>query len=429
MTQLRTFLMQSNERIFQRVTDSTALRVLQLVAVIALPGWFLFWSWNNLAWLRGVSALYHGHSIYVFNQSGASFYPYLPSFGLLNGAIAYPVHVLLTWVTDSATYSHWFPYLWAVITNSWAYLSLLGIPYVAGSLFDDEQTQRRAVIVLLALPALWVELIGGFPNSLVALCALLSISFAVRRHWFLAAVAIGFATFKFTGLPMALALFVYAALAGGRSPAVKVIAGGIVSQLPNLLYFAVFPDDLLMIIRRGGSLSYWAGTALESNLSMTVLDSIGLFHAYSEVFPVVVICFGLVGGIVAARSVAGLPAGYAVGYASTSLLIPAEQRLVPLAVLLSVLLIPLLHDRVAQFALASMFALSGYWFVASRSGYGVFLGAFTVEWEFGAILLSYLLQVTLGVVLVFLLVRYRRDETAAWSVSHPSTRPHPFRAD
>lgn len=221
----------------------------------------------------------------------------------------------------------------------------LTMAWLAASLFADERRQLLAVAAALGLPTLFYETWFLGPNMVVATFALGGIVLATRDRWFVAAVLVGFATFKFTAIPLTAVLFGYAVLVGGRTAALQTVAGGIASQLPNLVYFATQPDELLLILREHGAISSHANTLGQSPYHAPI-EALGIGEWYFSVgFLLGIIICSVLGIAVAVRvrGRAGLLAGFTLGYFATSFLAPAEQRYAPFLVFVVVLV--LLADR------------------------------------------------------------------------------------
>jgi hypothetical protein len=411
-----------------RVTDSSARTYLLIAALFAIPAWMMWWYWGNVSWLDGLGELYQFNRLYGpanLNQKGGYLYPYLPSFGLVNLLLAAPFHFILAALFggESATHDFWFNRIWYVITNFWGYISLLGIAYCAGALFDDNQMQRRAVIVMLLLPGLWREVFYLGPNALVAFLAVLSLLIASQDRWFAAAVAAGLSTFKFTGIPFCIVLLIYASVRGGRDGLTKTVAGGLISQIPNIAYFALFPADILVVLERGGGLSTNANRIVGDHLWLNPLHSLGLADAYIAVgFKLAVIACALLGAYVALRSPLGLPAGYAVGYFSTAFLIPAEQRYLPFVVMAVIALLPLMEDLRMKLGVAGIHGIVGYYLMSVHFRAGTLHGP-GMDWPYGAVLIEYALE--FGILGVLLLGLYLAHKTPSLvqAVSHSGQQP------
>lgn len=342
-----------------------------LVSFFAIPAYLFFFSSGNFNWIIGMNQLFNLESLYApefaggSNPYGTKIYPYMPIFAIINAIITFPGYVLITTFlqqpapTTGSISNILFVAIGLIATGFWSYLALISIPYFSKELFVEEKMKRITLLVFLFFPPLWLEVFSSGANSLVALLALVGIYFVKKKRWMLAGVAIGLSMFKFNALPLGIVLFIYAIWGGKIRSGFQVLIGGILSQIPNIFYFLIFPEDLLMIIERRGALTAHAHT-LSNRVFLEPIANAGLGEIYITIFPVIVVLFGLLGGVLAVKSAGGLPAGMAVGFFSTSFLVPGEQRILTFIILLLLILIQLVTYDIGKFLLAWVLAVTSY---------------------------------------------------------------------
>ncbi|WP_246984033.1 hypothetical protein [Halorientalis marina] len=246
----------------------------------------------------------------------------------------------------------------------WGYLGYLGSAYWGTSIFSDERRQYGVTILLLIFPAFWADLLHTGANVLVTALVLATILAAREQRWLLAGLALGLATFKFTALPLTVVLLGFAVATDGPRAGLLVSIGGIVSQIPNVLYFALDWNALVLIVSRRGALSYAAHVFRPEQTFLLPLQLVmnGEFYSHT-VFPFVVLTFTLAGTAIAVKSDLGLIAGFPIAYFSTSYMVAAEQRTLPFYVLTVLLLAGIAHcsNRDFTWSYAFLFVVVGYW--------------------------------------------------------------------
>jgi hypothetical protein len=342
-----------------------------LVAIFAIPAYVLFFSSGNFNWMIGINQLYNLESLYLpeyppaTNPHGGKIYPYMPIFAIINGLIAFPGYLLITIFleqpapTSGSIANIIFVAIGLIVTGFWSYAALISIPYFVKELFTKNSVKRHAVIIFLFLPPLWFEVFSSGANSLVALLTVVGIYFVKKQKWVMAGVAVGLSMFKFNGLPLGIVLLIYAIWGDNILSGLRVVLGGIISQIPNIVYFAVFPEDLFMIIRRGGALTTH-GHTIDHGVFLNIIGGLGLAEIYIALYPMIVVGFGLLGGILSVKSSGGLVAGMATGFFSTSFILPGEQRTLTFVILLIILILPLIRHFFGKIILSWVIAISSY---------------------------------------------------------------------
>lgn len=356
---------------FKKLEPSAKL--LLVTGVFGLPAYLLFFSSGNFNWMIGMDQLYNLESLYTpefppgDNPYGAKIYPYLPNFAIVNAIISLPGYILISLLfeppspTDGSLANLLFIAIGLVVTGFWAYISMIGIPYISQYIYQSDNKAFWSVIVFISLPLLWREVFNSGANSIVAMLAVAGILFVKREQWLLAGIVIGLSTFKFNGLPFGIVLFLYALFGSGFYSSLRVATGGIISQTPNIIYFIAFPDDLFMIIERGGALTTHAHASLGKRLFLSPVVQMGLGDLYREYYLFVVLLFSIIGAVVAIKYNGGLPAGFAIGFFSTSFLAPGEQRILTFVILLIITLIPLWSTDVGKILLGLVITASTYY--------------------------------------------------------------------
>jgi hypothetical protein len=298
-------------------------------------------------------SVYGVENALTVNPREAFGYVYLPSFAILLAVITAPVglpYLALQelGITFPAGVVHGVRTTEYLVIALVFYTAHLTTAYVAASFFDRERYQLVSALLILFLPTLIYETLYLGPNMFTTALVFTGVALAHKERWFLAAVFIGFATFKFIGAPFAIVLFGYTVALRDRTAITHTILGGIVSQLPNIAYFMLQPDELLLILREHGAISTYSNTLSETPYHL-VIQALGLEHWYYTIgFPLVVLlCSGL--GILWAARVRGrigLLGGFLIGYFATAYLIPAEQRTAPFVALTVVLILLASKDGV-----------------------------------------------------------------------------------
>jgi hypothetical protein len=299
-------------------------------------------------------------------------YVYLPSFAALCAVLLAPVGV---WYHLLPPLGVELPSWYVQNLEATAYLVLGGLFFTSqiltaaysAALFKNARRQVAIVLGICLAPTLFLETYYLGPNIVMTLLFVAGIYYVQRARWFLSAILIGFATFKFIGLPVAIVLFGYALMAVGRRAAVQVAAGGIVSQIPNLLYFLTQPDELLLIIRERGAISTYSNTIFGGPLGR-LIQALGIEDLYiNAIWPLLAVVLTLAGIYIAVRigGPEGLVGGFATAYISTSYLLPAERRLAPLIALAFILIMLAERDeylprRGAIFAVTAIVATDFY---------------------------------------------------------------------
>jgi hypothetical protein len=239
-----------------------------------------------------------------------------------------------------------------LIANAPSYLGLLGIPLVVYRISSEfgrpiETVEKTAedwafwgVLVVALAPPLWIQVIESGSDAFVALLVLLGVYMVMTDRWLLAGLLVGGATFKFTALPLAAVLALYA-ISHGRNQVIAVATGGILSQLPNVLYFVLFVDDFFFVLQERGMMSYRSGGT--TALATAPFRLMGLEQWYIEVgFLIASVLFVTVGAVVAIHR-GNLVLGFAVAYLSSSYFAPVGE------VKASVLVILLLVEAAVNF--------------------------------------------------------------------------------
>jgi len=324
-------LVAARSRIFAPVPPEIR-RIWLFCAVALLPIWGLIWSSDTGSWDYAAMQLHAGESIYrplLTNPNGevAAHYPYLPSFGVLIGILSVPFYLLERLGLPFIAYHG----ATKLVAGSFGYLSLLVLPVVASHLLETAEKRFWACLIVLLLPGLWFRVGASGPDLFVTVLALFSVLAVERERWLLAGFFAGSAMFKFTGIPFGPGLAAYAVVVGGRSALWSVAGGGVLSQLPNALYFLVFPADLWLFVEHR-TLSWHAGDL--GGFLLEPVAQAGLVEWYETVgFPVVLAVFCL-GAVLVAVSRRDLVAAYCVGYVATGILPPTpEQRVITLQLL------------------------------------------------------------------------------------------------
>jgi hypothetical protein len=427
--------MEKITRGFRKLDSSSKLLV--VASIFGLPAYVLFFSSGNFNWMIGMDQLYNFESLYApefprgSNPYGAKIYPYLPNFAVINAIIALPGYLLISFFleppspTDGSLANYLFVAIGLIVTGFWSYLSVILIPYISSKLYRNKYISFWSVVVFVSLPLVWHQVFNSGVNTLVALLALVGIWYVKEERWLIAGVAVGLSTFKFNGLPFGVVLFLYALFASGYYSSLLVTAGGIISQIPNILYFIVFPSDLLMIIERGGALTAH-GHTLDGRLFLTPIVELGLSEIYTNYYLLVVLFFSILGTIVAIKSNGGLPAGFAIGFFSTSFLAPGEQRIIPFVILLLIILLPLWITDIGKILTGLVVTATTYDFFVPYTRGTSTLGLTSAEHAGalgitnGAGLVNNFMFILLPIVFfttLFLLEEYNIDELSSLGIS------------
>lgn len=422
-------------RDFRKLDSSSKLLV--VASIFGLPAYVLFFSSGNFNWMIGMDQLYNFESLYApefppgDNPHGAKIYPYLPNFAIINAIIALPGYLLISFFleppspTDGSLANYLFVAIGLMVTGFWSYLSVISIPYVSSKLYQNRYISFWSVVIFVSLPIIWRQVFNSGANSIVALLALVGIWCVKEERWLMAGIVVGLSTFKFNGLPFGIVLFLYAFFSSGYYSSLLVAAGGITSQIPNILYFMIFPNDLFMIIERGGALTA-NGHILAGRLFLTPVVELGLSEIYNSYYLLVVLLFSILGTVVAIKSNGGLPAGFAIGFFSTSFLAPGEQRILPFVILLLIILFTLWTTDIGKILIGSVVTATTYdFFVLYTPGTST-LGLTSTEHAGalgitnGAGLISNFVFILLPIVFLlslFLLEKYDIDHLSSLGIS------------
>jgi len=351
-------------------------RILLFVAVAGLTPWLTITSFDIANYVVGAEQILTGNSVYdpqipslVDNRFVPS-YPYLPSFAMILAVGIAPFFVLYeVGLLPGGIYE----VIARQITNGTGYVALLGVPLVAHYAMSvstlHSRTERDVdidwmfwgILILALAPPLWFQVVESGSDTLVALLVLLGVYAVMRDRWLLAGVFVGTATFKFTALPLAAVLALYA-LQQGRKQFVSVALGGLGSQLPNLLYFAVFVEDFLFVLERRGAMSLYSGET--RSIVTAPFRAMGLEQWYIDVgFFISLLIFITLGAVVARRR-DNLVLGFAVAYLATSYFAPVGE--INASVLVVLLLFEAavnFHRRQVRYLAAGLLTVEIYGFI------------------------------------------------------------------
>lgn len=330
-------------------------RVFLFVAVAGLPLWLTFTSFDVRNYVVGAEQILTGQSVYgprvrsPVTGNVVPKYPYLPSFAMLLAVGIAPFFLLYSFGILPETI---YEMIARQIANAPGYLALLAVPLLAYLVCSNSRdpTELRSdgstdwvfwgVLVVAITPALWFQVLESGSDTFVALLALWGVYAATTDRWLLSGLLVGAATFKFTALPLAAVLALYA-LVQGLEQFAAVAIGGIGSQLPNVLYFGVFGEDLLFVVEQRGAMSLHSG--MTRALATAPFRATGLEQWYIETgFILVFILLVTLGSAVAVRR-RNLVLGFAVAYLATSYFAPVGELNV------SVLVVFLLFEAAANF--------------------------------------------------------------------------------
>jgi hypothetical protein len=336
-------------------TPAGVRRVCLFVAVAGLLPWLTITTVDMQNWVVGAEQVIAGESVYgprvtsPYTGRVVPRYPYLPSFAMLLAAGIVPFSFMyeIGFLPEVA-----YRVIARLIANAPSYLGLLGIPLVVYRISSEfgrpiETVEKTAedwafwgVLVVALAPPLWIQVIESGSDAFVALLVLLGVYMVMTDRWLLAGLLVGGATFKFTALPLAAVLALYA-ISHGRNQVIAVATGGILSQLPNVLYFVLFVDDFFFVLQERGMMSYRSGGT--TALATAPFRLMGLEQWYIEVgFLIASVLFVTVGAVVAIHR-GNLVLGFAVAYLSSSYFAPVGE------VKASVLVILLLVEAAVNF--------------------------------------------------------------------------------
>lgn len=356
-------------------------RLILIVGFAAIPGWILFFQGgDNVAWLYGVDQILRGSSVYELQAAGenpyARVYPYLPQFAIFNAILIAPFTALLhlagssyslvNWGPDGRfvgglAHPDWYIAIGVIITGFWSFVSLISLPVIGRALFTSRETRFIVLVLIISSPVMWSILLLSQVETLLALLAVASALAASRHRWLIAGVLLGLATFKFTGLVLVPVLLAWALRRGGVKPVAFVVAGLLFSQLPNIVYFVIFPEDALLLIEARGGLTLDAFTPFTSQVFLFPLRWSGIENWYIATgYPFIVALVVAFAVVVSLRRPVGLIGGFAVAFVSVSLLIPGEQNLAPLAIFIVIALAPLWHLTSGKAVVIAVIASSAY---------------------------------------------------------------------
>jgi len=312
-------------------------RVFLFTAVTGLPIWLTITSYDVRSYVIGTEQILSGRSVYRprveshYTDQLIPRYPYLPSFAILLAVIISPFFFLNEMdMLPNIIYE----VISRQIANSPGYVALLAIPILTYKLCSDSENRNVlnittydnwvfwGVIIVILAPPLWFQVIESGSDTFVALLSLLGIYAVMNNRWKLAGLLVGISTFKFTAIPLATVLAIYS-LKQGRDQFLSVIVGGVVSQLPNIIYFITYREDLLYLIKNGGTMTLKSGRTRP--LMAAPLQAIGLEQWYIETgFVFVFILLTMFGALLAIRQ-ENLLLGFSVSYLSSSYFAPVGE--------------------------------------------------------------------------------------------------------
>lgn len=386
----------------------TRRRLLLFIALVALPTWLLVTGAPQRVWSGGTELLLTGYSIY---QPGAApgtnpwttDYVYLPQFAYVNAMLWLPAWLttVLTRATTARTFTHVIGYR---LTASWGFTGLLAVAYTAGEFFTDDDDVALLVMAAVAfLPlSLYHSAIRGVDLWVGALF-IATVLLIRRDRWLLAGLAISLAATKFTGVPAMLVVLAYAWWLG-REDGIDLSIGLVIGQIPNIGYFAFHWDDFVYIARHHGAISTYALRISDGNFLLDPVHWLALdhFYVYGPGFALVMLGFLVVAIVVALR--AGLLPAVALAYFPMGYLVPAENRHLPMLLLLIVMLFEVTDRRWALLGFAALAIPRGLRILANTTGFDP-LGGVSLGW-LSLARAGVLFQVLL---LVAFLVIYRRS--------------------
>lgn len=351
-------------------------RLFLFVAVAALAPWLTVTSFDVRSYVIGAEQVLAGQSVYgpriqsPMTGEVVPRYVYLPSYAVLVALGIAPFAFLeQAGLLPGVAYE----VVARQVANAPGYVALVGLPVLAYRVcaaswgtnrFPSERSSDWTfwgVLLVTLTPALWFQVLESGSDSFVALLVVLGAYAVSRERWMTAGVLVGAATFKFTALPMAAVLALYA-LTRGREQFTAVAAGGLASQLPNVLYFAVFFEDLLFVLENRGTMSLMSGET--RSVATAPVRLAGLEQWYIEVgFVVVFVVLVGLGTAVALRR-GNLLLGFAVAYLSASYFAPVGE--VNPSVLVVLLLFEAavnLRRRPVRYLAAGLFTVQLYGFL------------------------------------------------------------------
>lgn len=322
---------------FWRDVPPGVKRVFLFVAVAGLPLWLTFTSFDVRNYVVGAEQILTGQSVYgprvrsPVTGNVVPKYPYLPSFAMLLAVGIAPFFLLYSFGILPETI---YEMVARQIANAPGYLALIAVPLLAYLVCSNSRHPTEmgsdgstdwvfwGVLVVAITPALWFQAIESGSDTFVALLALAGVYAVTTDRWLLSGLLVGVATFKFTGLPLAAVLALYA-LTRGREQFSAVAIGGVGSQLPNILYFGVFVEDFLFVLEQRGAMSLHSGHT--DALVTAPFRATGLEQWYIETgfLFAFVILVGL--GVAVAVRRRNLVLGFAVAYLATSYFAPVGE--------------------------------------------------------------------------------------------------------
>lgn len=367
--------------------SSEAEYVFKIVVLLALP-FPLFYHYGPELWEifniagRHILALldFDPNSVYGWPDNVQTLDPtsdavccgyiYLPSFAVLIAILIAPIYLPFLvakslGIVSPTPFLRGLLYSHGMMTIGFLfYFSILLSAYLLATLCDDWRKQVGIVglVPILSISGTFSGFVG--PQILMVALAVAGIKLAASERWLPAAFLIGFSTFKYIGIPFAIVLFGAALATRERRAITQTVLGGLLSQVPNILYFMLQPDELVFILNNYSHLGNSSGDL--SGVFQTPIKEAGLEAWYLATgYPLVALAFAGLGiGYVAwVRTEIGLLGGFTIGFFATSYLIPSYNRGTPF----------LLFTLVLAFA-AIDFAFDSPWDYLML----VFLGRFVV---------------------------------------------------
>jgi hypothetical protein len=163
-------------------------------------------------------------------------YVYLPIYGQILAALAWPFHLLgldfhigLVFIVK-----------WVLV---FAYIGCA----ILMSKFVPEQSELAPLAIVLAPVTVFYIFFGT--NHLVMFFFLLaSLVFLRQKRWLLAGVMAALSCYKFLMVPTVFVLLVLVWIKAGWRSALWFIMGGVIVLIPNIVYYAYDPQNLLRVV-------------------------------------------------------------------------------------------------------------------------------------------------------------------------------------
>lgn len=345
-------------------------RLALAVALVALPGWLMVNGPPQRVWARTSLRLLEGYPIYDIaptpHNAHSTRYVYLPTFAMANAALLSLPDTIMQVIGASLDARKTLGYL---LTGLWGYVGLgaLAIASVAYTRVFASRRAHIAAVVAVGLPAFFAAATFRGADLLVAACLVGSLATLHRGRYGDAGLLISVATFKFTAIPAAIAL---SAVVLGRADwdgRRHYVAGGLLGQLPNVVYFAADPWALAYIIEHRGALSTYATRIGDFHTLLLPVRAAGVEAAYiTWGFPLAILVLTAAGAILAWRTAPFAAVG--VGYFPMAYLIPAERRYVPMLALLAVACVVLWEREWARWAVVALATTQAFAFIFTQFG-------------------------------------------------------------